>query len=689
MAGLKQADRLMQFSSPLGRDVLVIESLDGSEGISRLFEYHAELFATIDTTIDPKALIGAKVSVALALSDVAGSRWVNGIVASFEQSSGDVEFDVYHARIVPSAWQLTLASNCRVFQNLTVMDIVKKVIGEYGLSLSDQTTAAYKPLDYCTQYNESDFHFIARILQQHGVFFWFEHTEQDNKIVFGDSRSAYADCPLSASFAYEPGDSGREGTYSATVTEFTATATMVSGKHSTRDYDFRPYAYHDVPAKSSTSPYGNNAYEGFLYPAGEEGYVKLTGKELSSPNHGAIFLEAETQSSDAMAEIFRGISNARSMTAGFTFSLSKHPRSAWSRKYLLTEMAMHTSQAPTYRTTGSGGSSSSGYSNRFTAVSSDIVYRSPLTLQKPRIFGPQTALVVGPAGEEIYLDKLGRVCVQFFWDRTRQPNTIDNTWVRVAQPWAGHGWGTFFWPRVKDEVVVQFLEGDPDNPVVIGSVYNGVNVPKYPLPDNSTRTGMVTRSSKGGSAANANELRFEDKQGSEQIFLNAEMDMDHRTEKDHRRWVGGQDSLSVTGAQYEAVGGDRHGNVTGNTVDKIGSNADIDIGSNLNEKVGSNYSLQVGQNHAEQVGQNYGLNAGMEIYLKAGMTLVIESGMELCLKAGGNFITIGPAGIAISGVMVMINSGGAPVSGSPGSLQSPGAPKPPDIADDGSTGGKM
>jgi type VI secretion system secreted protein VgrG len=238
-------------------------------------------------------------------------------------------------------------------------------------------------------------------------------------------------------------------------------------------------------------------------------------------------------------------------------------------------------------------------------------------------------------------------------------------------------------------VVVQFLEGDPDNPVVIGSVYNGVNVPKYPLPDNSTRTGVVTRSSKGGSAANANELRFEDKTGSEQIFLNAEKDMDHRVEHDHRVFVGGQDSLVVKGAQYEEVDGDRHANIKGNTIDKVGGNSDINIGGNLNEQVGSNYSLQVSSNHAEQVGQSYGLNAGQQIYLKAGMTLVVESGMELCLQASGNFITIGPSGIAISGTMVMINSGGAPVSGSPGTLQSPGAPTAPDVADDGSQGGAM
>jgi type VI secretion system secreted protein VgrG len=687
MANLMQSDRLMQFSSPLGKDILLIETLDGVEGISRLFEFHAHLLATTDTTIDPKDLIGAKVSVALALNDISGSRWVNGIISSFEQSSSDVEFNVYHARIVPSFWQLTLTTNCRVFQNMTVMDIAKKIIGEYGLSLSDQTATPYKPFDYCTQYNETDFHFISRILAQSGISYWFEHSDEDNRVIFSDSRDAYTDCPLSSSIDFEPAGGGQEGAYGSGVSDFSATASMVSGKHAARDYDFRSYSSHDISDVSSSSAYGKNGYEQFFYPVGEEGYVKETNKKMTTPDFGTLFLDAESKASDAVSEVFRGTSNARSFCCGYTFTMDKHSHSEWNRKYLLTEVVHHVSQVPSYKTESV--SSGSGYANQFSAVSSDIVFKSQQIVQKPKIFGPQTATVVAPSGEEMYLDKLGRVCVQFFWDRERKPNTVDNTWVRVAQPWAGSGWGTFFWPRLKDEVIVQFLDGDPDKPVVTGSVYNGVNVPKYALPDHNTRSGLVTRSSKGGSAQNANELRFEDKTGSEQIFLNAERDMDHRIENDSRRFVGGKDSLIVGGSQYEEIDSDRHATIKGNTVDKISGSSDINIASNLNEKVGSNYSLQVGQDHGEKVGQNYALDAGMEVYIKAGMTLVIESGMELCLKGAGGFITIGPAGIAISGTMVLINSGGAAVSGSPPNLQSPGNPTKPDEADDGSKGGKM
>ncbi len=687
MANLKQTDRLMQFSSPLGKDVLLIESLDGVEGISRLFQFQAELLAAAGTEIDPKAIVASKVTVAISLNDVQGTRWISGIVSSFEQCAGDADFDIYRASIVPSMWQLTLSENCRVFQNKTVLEIAKAVIGEYGLSIADRTAQSYKPLDYCTQYSESDFHFVSRILEESGICYWFEHTDQDNKIVLGDGRNAYQNCPLSAQVHYALNEKGEEGSYGSAVMEFTATSTMVTGKHSTRDYDFRTYAPHDVPAKNSASEFGKNGFESYRYPAGEEGYVKETGKQLSSPDFATLFLETDVLSSDATAEVYNGMANARSFSAGYTFGMEKHPRSAWNRTYLLTSVSHQASQVPSYRSDAAA--YGSGYTNRFSAVSSDIVFKPAKTATKPRIYGPQTAFVVAPSGEEMYIDKLGRVCIQFFWDKLRKPNTVDNTWVRVAQSWAGNGWGTFFWPRLKDEVVVQFLDGDPDNPVIVGSVYNGVNVPKYKLPDHSTRSGVVTRSSKQGSAKNANELRFEDKMGSEQIFLNAERDMDHRTEREHRRFVGAKDHLVVQGNRLEKFGADRHCQVQGQSVEKIGGKSDIDIGSDLNEKVGSNYSLKVGSNAGEKVGENYSVDAGMQIYMKAGMTVVIESGMELCLKGAGGFITIGPDGIAISGSMVMINSGGAAVPGSPAMLSDPGAPAIPDMADDGSAGGAL
>ena len=685
MAGSLQQDRLMKFSSAAGKDVLLIESLEGEEEISRLFDFRVELLASVDDTIAPASLVGTRAMIEIALNDVHGSRWVNGIIASFEQHAGDGEYDVYSARIVPGMWQMTLTSNCRVFQNKTALDIAKQVIGEYGLSISDQTSASYKPLDYCTQYSESDFRFVSRILEESGISYWFEHSDQDHKIVLGDSRSAYQDCALSATFPYELNAKGAEGTYAAFVGEFTSSAAMVSGKHSTADYDYRSFQRVDTPDVNSASQYGKNGFNRYLYPAGVEGYFKVN-QPSSGPDTEKIFLETRALASDAVSEVFNGEGNARSMCAGYTFTLKDHPRNDFNRKYLLTSVNHSAGQAPPYRAVPS---EREGYSNHFAAVSSDIVYKPPRTALKPRIYGPQTAKVVAPSDEDMYIDKDGRICIQFFWDKLRQPNTVDNTWVRVAQHWAGNGWGTYFWPRLNDEVIVHFLNGDPDNPVVVGSVYNEVNMPKYALPDNSTRSGILTRSSKDGGAANANELRFEDKTGSEQIFINAEKDMDLRVEHDQRRYVGGKDSLIVTANQLEQIGGDYHRQVKGNSIEQIGSNSDLGIGSNLTEQVGGNHSLNVGSNESVQVGSAYSMNAGQTVYINGGMSVVIQAGMELSLVASGGFVTIGPAGVSISGTMVLINSGGAAGSGSPGPTPSPQTPTAPDQADDGTKGGKM
>ena len=687
MPDYKQAGRLMQFASSLGQDTLLINNFDGVEGMSRLFEFSADLLGDADSPVDPSDIVGTKVTVAIDLLDVTGTRYVNGLVAAFEQTSGDDEFNHYRALMVPSLWLLTLASNCRVFQGKTVMAIIKEVIGAYGLSMSDETTASYEALDYCTQYNETDFNFISRLAEQFGIFYFFEHVNGDNTVVFADDRSAYSPCPQVSAAQYSPEGGGNEGAYQSIVDDLRATATLVTGSHTSRDVDFRTYSPNVAGPVPSTHDMGKNAWEKYQFPVGESGYVKVVDKQLTTPAHGKLILGAQRDASDVAANLFHGTSNARTFQPGFTFDLTQHPRDAWNQTYFITEVVHSIQQLPPYH--ANDPSPSNAYSNRFVGIESTRLFRPVAHTPKPRIMGPQTAIVVAPSGEDLALDKQGRVCVQFFWDRTRAANTVDNTWVRVAQAWAGNGWGTYFWPRINDEVVVQFLDGDPDRPVVSGSVYNGVNVAKYKLPDMGTRSGILTRSSKGGTADNANELRFEDKKGSEQIFLNAEMDMDHRIENDSRRFVGSKDSLVVTGDQMEELDADRHTNVKGKTVDKIGTQADINIGTNRNEKIGSDYSLNVGQNHAEKVGMNYSLDAGMQAYIKAGMTLVIESGLELCLKGAGGFITIGPAGVAISGTMVMINSGGAAVAGTAGQLTAPGDPTAPDKADDGTKGGKM
>jgi type VI secretion system secreted protein VgrG len=383
------------------------------------------------------------------------------------------------------------------------------------------------------------------------------------------------------------------------------------------------------------------------------------------------------QEEEAGHLVAHGSSVCRAFTTGYKFDLADHYQDSMNTSYVLTEIQHIASVGGTY--SGSSGGDSDSYSNHFTCIPETVPFRPARLTPKPFVQGPQTAVVIGKSdytdtsgddgggdGEEIWVDQYGRVIVRFPWDRAGACSCR----VRVSQDWAGQGWGAITIPRVGQEVIVSFLEGDPDRPIITGRVYNANQTVPYPLPDNQTRSTLKTRSSEGGGADNYNELRFEDKTGSEQIFLRGEKDFDTRLKNDIREWVGNNRSLIVTQDQMEKAGGDLHSQVTGN----------------LNQKIGQTLSLQVGQNLYEKSGTNFAHEAGQIIHLKAGMTVVLEAGTELTLKVGGNFIDINSSGISIVGTMVMINSGGAAGSGC-GS--SPTNPKDPDQADDGSKGGKM
>ncbi len=726
MASFKQAGRLIQFSSSAGTDALLAETIDGVEGVSRLYSFNVELLAVQGTAIDPASLVGSKGTLALSLLDTQGSRYFNGLIASFEQNPGTGNFDKYTARLVPSLWQLTLATNCRVFQNKTVMEIIKEVISPYALSVGDVTTFAYQAMDYCTQFNETDFSFISRLAEQFGIFYWFEHSANDNKVIFGDSLGAYGMCPVVSEFAYVPKELDRETMYRSTVSDFRTTATMVTGKHTSYNWDFRTFKVGMPSSQPSTQDYGHNAFERYSWPTSEAGHTKVTDKLVGTPDHGTPFVTAQRDASDVNAQVFHGTSSARSMIAGYVFTLKDHKtRADWNQSYYLTEIAHHATQYPSWEESDQV-VEQEAYRNHFIGIQSGRQYRPERHTPKPKMYGPQNAIVVTPDGEDNYIDKYGRVNVRFVWDRTSSLHGTDNTWVRVAQPWAGPRTGAYFWPRLDDEVLIQFVDGDPDDPIIMGSVYNVNAMPKYALPDMSTRTGIFTRSLKGGGVANANELRFEDKAGSEQIFINAEKDLDLMVENDRRTHVKGKDSLIVDKDQLEHVDGNYNRSIKGDYVEAITGKQDVGITGAVTHKYAAAYSLDVGADSISHVtgkqsikadsdmihkiggdfSQNitgahavknasYASESQQTVYIKGGMTVVIEAGMQLSLKVGGNFVDISPDGVAISGTLVLINSGGAAGSGSPPSppdpadTTTPTTPTDPDKADDGTKGGKM
>jgi type VI secretion system secreted protein VgrG len=640
-ASYKQSGRLLSFSSPaVGEDVLLANAFQGEEAISELFCFDVELLSTPDMIIDPDSIVGSRATLQMLLDTPGEERYFNGIVSSFLTEGGDPDFIRYRARLRPSLWLLSLNTQTRVFQNKTVIEIVEQVLEPYTITPDDRTEASYTELEYCTQYRETDLEFVSRLLEQHGIFYYFTHTQFDHKLTLVDDVRLLRECPVQDSYSFRSGDHHDDASSEARVKEFASEAQQVPGKYVNWDFRFIPYEVSEADKQSASGRMGDNAHEWNDYADSASAYLKTPGGDAKMRDLQTQLLTVRKERSEAQAVKCRGASTGKTLQSGFTFQLLEHPVPALNQKYTLARVEHHALQHPGYRSDVSHGQVR--YENTFHARPFTQPFRSNHPPRRPRVFGVVTGKVVTPAGDETYVDRFGRVCVQFWWDGKRPPNTVDNTMLRVSQLWAGKGWGTYFWPRIDDEVLIGFLEGDPDAPIIVGSVYNGKHLPKYDPETYATRSGIVTRSSKHGGENDANELRFEDETGSEQIFLKARRDMDYRTLNDHRRWVGKNDSLKVMGARYESI-----------------------------EK---NYESLISGSHIESVNQSIDLSAGAQV--------VVTANGQISLSVAGSFLTIGSEGIAISGPMVRINSGGS-------AAETPRPPLPPDTADDGTRGGKM
>jgi type VI secretion system secreted protein VgrG len=656
------ANRLISVTTPLGDDVLLLASFSGVEAISSLFSFHLDLMSN-QGPIDFSAIIGKSVTISIAQADNT-PRYFNGLVSRFTASGASDGFTKYQMEVVPWTWMLTRYADCRIFHNKSVSDILQQVFSDRGFTdFTLSLSGTYSPIEYCVQYRETDFNFISRLMEQNGIFYFFKHEDGKHTMVIADSSSVHQACDGQPSAGYNPVSGGLDA--EDVVTAWDIEQVLMSGKYSLTDYNFKTPSTSLLVTEPTIDVIGGNSdFELFDYPG-----------DYDARADGTSFAKLRMQEQEAAHIVARGSSTCRAFTTGYKFDLIDHFVDAMNTSYVLTEIHHSASAGGTYGT-GSGGSNS--YSNQFTCIPLTVPFRPARVTPKPFVQGPQTAVVVGSSqgensgsggggdGEEIWVDQYGRVIVLFPWDRKADCSC----WVRVSQGWAGEGWGSITIPRVGQEVIVSFLEGDPDRPIITGRVYNATQTVPYALPDNGTRSTIMTRTSKSGGQDNYNELRFEDKGGSEQVFLRGEYDLDIRVKNDTRQYGGNNYSLKVEQDQSESVGGDFSSNVTGN----------------INLKSGKDYSLQAGGNVYEKSGQTYAHEAGQTIHLKGGTTVIIEAGTQLSLKVGGNFIDIGPSGVSIVGTMVMINSGGAAGSG-PGS--SPTDPKDPDEADDGSKGTKM
>ncbi|MGB8845732.1 MAG: type VI secretion system tip protein TssI/VgrG [Terracidiphilus sp.] len=656
MASYSQDHRLLAIDTPLGKDVLLLQELTGQEGISRLFSYELSLLAYDKPSISFKDIVGQKVTITIQLPD-GKPRRINGFVSRFMQGPTDGRlFTHYSAQVVPWLWFLTRQADCRIFQNMTPPDIISQVFNLFSFKdFRTSLTASYPKLEYCVQYRETSFNFVSRLMEEYGIFYYFDHTAQGkHTMVLADQSSALTACPGSP-LSYETVVGGLNDP--EVVSDWHVEQEVRTGKCSVTDYNFTtPSTSLLANEPTVVSLAASHGLELFDYPG-----------LYTTKDEGDTAAKLRMQEEEASYMVANGSGNCRGLMSGYSFTLKNHYRGDQNATYVLTEGRHIASAGQSYMAEGTG---SESYSNRFTCIPISVAYHPPRVTPKPFVQGPQPALVVGKQGEEIWVDKYGRVIVQFYWDRLGKKNENSSCWIRVSQPWAGGNWGAMWIPRIGQEVIVSFEEGDPDRPIITGRVYNADQMPPYTLPDYQTRSTFMSRSSKGGGASNYNELRFEDKMGDEQIFMNAEKDMDLRVEHDSREYVGNDRSLIVKQDQKESVGGNTHFHVTGDHA----------------EKIDGQMSLQVGTERDEKVGTVYAVESGQEIHLKAGMKVIIEAGVQLSLIASGNFVDIGPTGVTISGTMVLINSGG---SAGTGTDSNPKAPEDPDTADDGSKGTKL
>ncbi|TBV10819.1 type VI secretion system tip protein VgrG [Stutzerimonas kirkiae] len=584
----------------------------------------------------------------LTLHNDANQRPLDALVAEIYQLPADATADRYQLVLRPWLWWLTLASNNRVFQNLSTSDIVTSIFNAHGFTdFKLALSGSYEPREYCVQYGETDFAFVSRLLEEEGIFWFFTHEDGKHCLVLGDSNDAFPPIPNGPEVPYLGQGIGVRELHGIRSAQYCIQA--VAGVYSATDYEFTtPTTSLYSQAEALAGPL--SMYE---HPGGYT--AKARGDALTKQRVDGLRSQEKRLIGD---------SDCRWLVPGHWFTLSGHDDDALNIDWVVTSVS-HDASHEHYR-------------NRFEAIPKATAYRPPRVTPKPRMH-TQTAQVVGKAGEEIWTDQYGRIKLQFPWDRDGKSDETASCWVRVALPWSGKGFGMQFIPRIGQEVIVTFIDGDPDRPLVTGCVYNGDNALPYPLPANQTQSGIKTNSSKGGGGFN--ELRFEDKKDAEEVFLQAQKDLKLNVLNDSSASIGhdeiltvqnartrtvkegdetvtlekgkrrvsiqaGSDSLDVKDKRTVTVGADQAHSTGGNYSHKVSGNYELTVDGNLTIKVSGTLSLQSSGDLTAKSEQNLTTQAGMALTDKAGTSLTNQAGTSLENKAGTTLSN--DAGISLS-----------------------------------------
>ncbi len=606
-----QSSRLVQVYSPLADDVLLLKDMGGVEELGRLYAYDLQLTSQ-DPDIDLNLLLGKPMSLGLQLDD-GNLRYFHGVVARCSQVNGRGQFASYQVTLRPWLWLLTRTSDCRIFQHMTVPQIVKQVFRDLGFSdFEDLLTQSYREWEYCVQYRENSFDFVSRLLEKEGIYYYFRHEKDRHVLVLADAYGAHVSAAGYSVVPFYPRDGQqRERDH---LFDWRLAQEVQSGSVELNDYDFqRPSARIDVRAEAPR-PHDYADYPVYDYPGA---YVKS--------QDGEHYSRTRIEALQSLHERVELTGNARGLGSGHLFSLSNFARQDQNREYLIVANRYFITQEDLE--TGQGANQLQ-FESHLSCIDAQQSFRPLALTHRPIVRGPQTAMVVGPAGEEIWTDQYGRVKVHFYWDRHDQSNENSSCWIRVSQAWAGKNWGSMQIPRIGQEVIVSFLEGDPDRPIITGRVYNAEQPVPYDLPANATQSGMKSRSSKGGTPANFNEIRMEDKKGAEQLFIHAERNQDIEVENDETHWVGHNRTKTVDFSEVATIGENRVRAVRHNDVLMVGATKKDSISVSYLIEVGENLRLVCGESVLE-------LNASGQINL-TGKALNFFASKDAQFNTGGN-----------------------------------------------------
>jgi len=659
-----QDKQRIKLDTPLGKDTFLVQRMSGQETISKPFQFSFQVVTESDE-IDQTKLIGKSISCSVKCND-GSERYFSGVVSSLVAGSVvETRFRQYQIVMVPWLSLLSYRSDCRIFQEKSAPDIVEEVFKNLGFNdFSWKLQGSYSPREYCVQYRETDFQFVTRLLEEEGIYYFFKHESSKHTLMLSDYAKAYEKVEL------EPIDV-IDGTHTDhKISQWQHSYNFCSGAVSHTDYDFQ------VPATSLMSEQQTivdlpniKQFEHYDFPG--------TYSEKSS---------GDTSARNRMESLEAGHSqvSARSdypiLAPGYSFKVGRHSDDSETKKKYVISTITHTANEGSYR---AGDNGSFNYSNEFQCIPEETVLRPIKTRAKPYIAGSQTAVVVGPSSEEIYTDKFGRIKVHFFWDRLGKKDENSSCWIRVAQSWSGKKWGAQFLPRVGHEVLISFMEGDPDRPIVVGSVYNAEQMPAYDLPANKATSGIKTRSTKGAGTENYNELRFQDEKGKELFYLHAEKDQQEVIENDQTASVGNDQKIEIANDAVEDIGNDLTQTIKNNktlstegehaeTIGKgltlsvakdhtadIGSNQSVTVGKDLTESIGSGRNVDIGKDLTESVGGSHSEKVSKDYSVKA-KSITLDASSDITIKVGSAKITMKKSGdITISGGKISVKGSDA------------------------------